>query len=325
LIEKHQRKGFNGSVLYVKNDSILFKKHYGTVDFNNENQLNDSTLFDLASNSKQFTALAIILLVEKGKISYDTKLDSLIKNFPYAGISIYHLLKHQSGLPDYIKLMSKDKVWNGNMIADNDDMIETFIKYRPKKLFEPGTDYKYSNTGYVLLATIVELISGVSFSEYMRENIFEPAQMKSTKIINRRFNPIDMTNITEGYHKRKSGQYYVMSKKKNSKYYFLDGIVGDGAVSSNLMDLFNWHLAMKNNRIITSSSKEKMYSVDSVSKTYGFGTIIFNENNQLDYYHGGSWAGFESWTYFQSKSNDFIVVLNNTHYLSSIKVLRAFF
>lgn len=109
IIKKHQQNGFNGNVVYAKYDSIRFSGNYGVTDYEKSLPLNDSSIFELGSNAKQFTAIAIVQLIEKNAIEYSTEITEIIEDFPYEGITVEHLLRHQSGLPSFMQLMSKKK------------------------------------------------------------------------------------------------------------------------------------------------------------------------------------------------------------------------
>ena len=322
----YQAKGFNGNVLYSKGDSILFKGNYGYRQIDKQTPLNDSTIFELASCSKQFTALAIVQLVEKSLISYQTKVDEIIEGFPYQNITIEHLLRHQSGLPDYMVLMYKRKVWKRRNIATNQDVINAFKKFKPKKKFEPGTQYEYSNTGYLLLASIVEEVSKKSYEEYMAEYVFEPAQMTHSKIYRRRYRPEDVQNLSEGYvyNKLKKTFQKVDLSKKHSYVYWLDGIVGDGMVHSTILDLEKWKQAIRYNTLISEESKAKMFSVDSVSVDYGYGFVIKEKpvSGKL-IYHDGAWAGYHTIIIYSPKLNGCVVVLCNSDYGNLLEIVRS--
>ena len=191
LFKSEQSNEFNGNVLYSKNDTIIFTGNYGFANYETKQGLNDSTLFNLASCSKQFTALAIVQLVEKKKINYDTSIDELIDSFPYRGITIEHLLTHTSGLPDYMEF---DQYSLDKSILTNNDVLAYLAKYTPEMRFVPGTQFEYSNTGYLLLASVIEKISGLTFGTYLKENIFAPANMNNSRVLRRRFNPEKINN-----------------------------------------------------------------------------------------------------------------------------------
>jgi len=324
LLQKHKLSGFNGNVLYSKEDSIYFTGNYGITDIQTKHPLNDSTLFELASCSKQFTALAIVQLIEKKKLAYSTPIDRIIPNFPYTGVTIEHLLRHQSGLPDYMELLMKRRNWNRKKIATNKDALKKFSEKKPKIDFIAGTGYDYSNTGYLILASIIEAVTGKSFSDYLKENIFTPAGMTRSRVYRRRYQPKQIENIAQGfvYNKKKKVNIDV-DEDKNQKYiYWLDGIVGDGMVNSTLLDLEKWKQALRYNKLISEVSKEKMFTPDSLSYDYGFGFEIKETESEKRVYHTGNWAGYYSITYYLPNTNEYIVILNNNEYAGLGKLLK---
>jgi len=321
----HQSRGFNGNVLYSKGDTIKFTGSYGYRDIDTKIPLNNSTIFDLASCSKQFTALAIVQLIEKDLISYETLIEEIIKDFPYPNITIEHLLKHQSGLPDYMSLLNKRSVWKRKHIANNQDVIKALKKNKPKIEFEPGTDYEYSNTGYLILASIIEKVSRKSYEEYLEDHVFSPAQMTDSRVYRRRYKPERIQNTSEGhsYSKRKNKYQKIELDKKQKYVYWLDGIVGDGMVNSTILDLEKWKQAVRYNKLITKASKEKMFKVDNLSVDYGYGFVIENkEKSGKLVYHFGSWAGYFTMTFYLPKTNEYIVALCNNEYEHFFDILN---
>lgn len=150
LIKIHVAQGFNGNVLYSKNDSVVFTGNYGYADFTLKTPLKNHSTFELASLTKQFTALAILQLVERKKISLDQAVSEIIPSFPYAHITINHLLRHQSGLIDEKELFSNRRYWSRKKMAYNHDLIDLLAKHKPELHFVPGRQYEYSNTGYTI-------------------------------------------------------------------------------------------------------------------------------------------------------------------------------
>ena len=175
---------FNGNVLVAENGKIVFKKSYGFADFDTKRLLNDSSVFELASVSKQFTATGILLLKDKGKLKLTDSLRQYFPELPYSNITIWHMLTHTSGLPDYEEAMNEK--WDRSKIAFNNDMIAFLAKEKLPVLFAPGTKWTYSNTAYAILASIIEKISGQSFKDYMADNIFQPLGMHHTRVYNTR-------------------------------------------------------------------------------------------------------------------------------------------
>jgi len=198
LALEYASRGFNGNLLYSKNDSIVFTGNYGYSNFDTKTPLNDSTVFELASVSKQFTALAIVQLIEKKLLNYDTKVIEIIINFPYKNITVEHLLRHQSGLPDYQKIFYDKTNWNRKKMAFNQNVINVIAKLKLNLEFEPGSKYKYNNTGYVILASIIEQVSRRSYQNYMTEYIFIPTGMLTSSVYNTQKEPKLNKNIARG-------------------------------------------------------------------------------------------------------------------------------
>ena len=140
-------------MLIAQKGKIKYEKANGFIEYVNQTPLQSSTIFELASVSKQFTAMTIMMLHEKGLLQYDELVEKYI-DIPYKNITIRQLLTHTSGLPDYQAIM--DEHWDKSKVANNNDIIAYLNKYAPPKLFEPGSQYLYSNTGFVILASIPE-------------------------------------------------------------------------------------------------------------------------------------------------------------------------
>ncbi|MFM8914146.1 MAG: serine hydrolase domain-containing protein, partial [Flammeovirgaceae bacterium] len=171
---------FSGVVLMASNGKSVYHRAFGFRNFETKEPNDTTTIFELASVSKQFTAAIIQLLQQEGALNYDDPMEKYLNGIPYPGITIRHLLNHTSGLPDYQAIM--DQHWDKSKVANNNDIIEYLIQYHPPKRFEPGEKYEYSNTGYVLLASISEKASGRDFIEMCRAAIFQPLLMTSTNI-----------------------------------------------------------------------------------------------------------------------------------------------
>ncbi len=173
LTELYENRDFMGVVLVAEKGKVIFKKAYGYANFETQTLLASSTPFNLAAVSKQFTAMGIMILAERGKLKYDDPIVKYLPELDYKDITIRHLLNHTSGLVEYVKLFEKYK-WGTSKIAGNSDVIDLFKKYKPKPRFKAGSAYRYSNTGYVLLACIIERASGQPFEVFLKQNIFDP-------------------------------------------------------------------------------------------------------------------------------------------------------
>lgn len=210
VISKHEKKGFNGNLMYVKNDSIQYLRNCGTLDFEKNVPINDSSLFELGENSMQFTAVAIIQLIEAGKIQYTTTVKEIFPLFPYQDLTIEHLLRLQSGLPRLKQIIPKKS--GEHKIFNNQDVLNALITKSPAQRFQAGEKFDFfSSINYIFLALIVEQVSGKSFPTYLKENIFDVAGMNHSRIIQSSNDPHEIPNNTAGYNFRK--------KKKESDNY----------------------------------------------------------------------------------------------------------
>ena len=319
LLRAHQAAGFNGNVLFSRHDSVLYTGNFGYEDYATKASLTDASVFELASCSKQFTALGILQLIERGKLDSTTLLTDIFPELPYPDVTVVHLLRHQSGLPDYMDFMGRKKRWDYTRTATNDDVIRLFAEHRPAAEFAPGERYEYSNTGYLLLASILERVSGQSFADYLREHIFEPAGMSSSLVYRRRYDA-DRTakpdHLTHGYSRRKPKKPLQPAYEvKGQEYYvWLDGIVGDGMVNSTILDLEKYKRALRENRLISAETKAQMFAPDAVSTDYGYGVELRTTKNGRLVMHSGSWAGYYTVLVYRPALNEFAVVLTNNEY-----------
>lgn len=308
---------FNGNVLFADRGKIVFEKSYGLANKTTKQKLNVNTVFELASVSKQFTAMGIVLLHKQGKILYTDKISKYIPELGFYGdITIQQLLIHTSGLPDYMELMAKE--WDKSKIADNQDVIRVFEKFKPALLFKPDEKYEYSNTGYFLLATIIERVSKESFSAYLKQYLFKPLGMNQTFIYRRRFKPQKTTDYADGYVYSDRLKKYILPDElgKTSYYVYLDGVVGDGMVNSNLHDLLLWDRALYTDLIVSKKDKDLIFSSFKTSggqqTDYGFGWVV----DQSHVYgkmvsHCGNWAGYLTYIERDLDHDKTIIILQN--------------
>jgi len=183
LEKLHSDGKFNGSVLLAKGDEIIFSKSYTYEDIEENKLVSESSSFNLASVSKQFTAMGVVLLKHQGKVTYEDRMTKFIPELKgYDEVTIQQLLHHTSGIPDYISLANKH--WREPGVFKTSDMISLLTKYNPPLKFSSGSKFEYSNTGYVLLAEIIARISRQPFSQFMSDNIFQPLGMDNTQVFN---------------------------------------------------------------------------------------------------------------------------------------------
>ncbi len=299
-----QKRGFNGNVLVAVHDSVIYKNTFGYSDLSKKEPLNIKSVFQLASVSKQFTAVAMMMLHERGLVNYEDTLQKFIPELPYKNITIRELLSHRSGLPNYMYFSGK--YWhNKKEFLTNNDVLDILIKHKPAPEFLPDKRYKYSNTGYALLALIVERASGLSFDEFMEQNIFAPLAMHNTFV----YNPKNKKTIeyeTNGYNKN----------RRRAVDDFLSGVVGDKGIFSTVDDLFLWDQALYTEKIVKQATLEEAFTPMSYdfkrNNNYGFGWRIttFDDGRKI-VYHGGWWRGYNSLFARRLDDHATVIILTN--------------
>ncbi|OQX76899.1 MAG: hypothetical protein B6D64_09080 [Bacteroidetes bacterium 4484_276] len=298
---------FNGTALVALKGYPIFRATRGFKDLNTEDTLNFNTVFQIASVSKAFTAMSVLMLSEQGHFCLDDTVSHFISGFPFDNITIKHLLQHTSGLQNYMYYV--DHQWNKEEHITNEDVLQLLIDNNPRLNFRPGRKYSYNNTGYAMLALLVERVSGQPFYQYLDENIFGPLQMHHTFA----WNPgaIDTTpNIATGYRRR--GWRY-----RKFAHNPLDEVLGDKSVFTTVDDMLKWDQALYTNVLISDSLKEEAFSptVTRRNRTYkyGYGWRLKEVNGKKVIYHNGLWNGFTSsfMRYVDEKLT--IILLNNTN------------
>lgn len=302
---------FSGVVLIAEKGKIKFEKANGFIEYAKKTPLHTNTIFELASVSKQFTAMTIMMLHEKGLLNYDDLVEKYI-TIPYKGITIRQLLTHTSGLPDYQTIM--DANWDKQKVAGNKDIIEYLNKYAPPKLFEPGTQYLYSNTGYVLLGSITEKVSGRDFIEFCKTEIFDQLGMKSTAI-RTLAEKAAIKNFALGHVFVEDRNEYIRADSFPSSNYtiWLGNRKGPGRISSNVEDLLKWDQALYTNKLISQTAlaeafKPMILNNGSISN-YGFGWELRPTENIV--WHNGDNPGYKTIIIRCLKTKTTLIILCN--------------
>jgi CubicO group peptidase (beta-lactamase class C family) len=301
---------FSGNVLIAENGKALYQKSFGMADIEKQTPIDPGTRFLLGSVSKQFTAAAIIMLKEAGKLSLDDQLSKYLPELPYPNITLRQVLNHTSGLPDYDALMNR--LWDKNKFAINEDMLRMLIQYHPDVFFPPGQKYAYSNTGYALLALVIERVSKQSFTDYMEQHVFKAFGMNHTLIYTRRARPRKVYNYATGYIYQDSIKTFVLPEAhpvwKNALWE--DGIYGEDGVNSTTGDLLLWDQAVFNRTVLQASDWNDILTPGTVkegSSDYGFGWHILTGIA----YHSGGWPGYMAYNEQHLDNNQSIIVLRN--------------
>ena len=318
LLNSLYAKGqLNGNFLIAEKGQVLYKKSFGLANEETKQPLNENSVFEIASVTKQFTAMAIMILHEKGKLNLNDNLSKFIPELSfYKGITIRHLLNHTSGLPDYMELF--EKVFDSSKIATNKDVISIFAQLQPKVLFAPNSKQEYCNTGYALLASIIERASGESYPDFLQKAIFKPLEMTNSFVYKRRLAPKKIDNYAFGYVYDESSKKYVLPDDvKETKFVImLDGVVGDGGVNSTINDLLKWDRALYSNKLLSKKGVDEMFTMttlnDSTKIKYGYGWEIDNHKEfGKIVYHGGGWPGYATFFARHISDDKTIIILQN--------------
>ena len=290
--------GFSGSVLIGKGDQVLFARGYGlaNAEFNITNT--PQTKFRLGSITKQFTAMAIMLLAEKGKLSLEDPISKYIENSPepWKDVTIHHLLSHTGGVPSFTSLPTY-----GASMPLPTTPSKTIDRVRTMKLeFKPGEKFNYSNTGYVMLGAIIEKVSGQSYEKYLEENVFMPLGMKNT----------GYDSPTKILANRASGFEIAGDKLSHASYLDMTIPYAAGALYSTVEDMHQWSMALDDGKLISPASATKMYT--PVKNNYAYGWAIGKRFGRQTIGHGGGINGFQTdITRFPSEKLCVVVLCNN--------------
>lgn len=294
-----QQGGMSGVFLAAEQGEIIYQAAFGEADLASGRRLTPASVFDLASLSKPFTAAGIMVLAEEGKLGYDDPVAQWLPELPYPGITVRQLLCHTSGLPDFMELFFER--WDRKRIATNADVLAMLAEHRPPVYFEPNESWLYSNTGYVLLAMIIERASGRTFADFMRERVFRPIGMNASRIYSRRVEGEAVDDYAYGYvYDHHSSRYELPDLVPETHFaVFLDGIQGDGAMSSNVHDLLAFDRALQEGKLINGSSLAQAYAPvrlhNGETFDYGFGWILENKEGMGRVVsHSGGWPGYAS-------------------------------
>jgi CubicO group peptidase (beta-lactamase class C family) len=274
------------AVAVASNGSLVYYKSYGMANVELSVKVNKETVFEIGSMSKQFISAIAMLLVESGKLELGTPIHEYLPFLPseWMGVTVYQLLSHTSGIPDYEEIASYD-IYGQRMTPQN---IIKIAHARPLD-FEPGTHWNYSNTGYYLLSLVLEKIEGLPLGKILNKHIFEPLNMNQTglsgpeKII---------LNRASGYWVNKKKQLINRSPTQTSS------TLGAGGLLSSISDLIKWDYALYNNKLLSGQSKAFMW--DEVitpagqKSGFGLGWEVGHNMGLRAVWHSGMVAGFKS-------------------------------
>jgi CubicO group peptidase (beta-lactamase class C family) len=294
------------AVLVIKDGQVVFMQGFGYADIDNDVRISADSSFRLGSVSKQFTTTAIAVLAEEGELNFDDLITVHIPELDnWPGVTVRHLMEHTSGIPDYYEKGYYDDYDQDGPMAKMSDLVEILSSY-PDPDFPPGEKYVYNNGAYEVLAIIVERVSGMPFSDFLKERVFAPAGMSTATTFNS--SRSDIPNRVFGYSKTESGY-------ELNDYDAFNDMLGDGGVYATLKDFIAWDNSLYANSVVTSETLAEMYTSAQLnngeSTDYGFGWGVGAFHGHRKIGHGGSWVGFRTNIARYPEENLTIVVLTN--------------
>ena len=304
-----QNGEFNGTILVSRNKKVVYRKALGYANLETKEKLIPESAFYLASVSKQFTAMAIMILSERKKLTYDDKLSKYVPEFPpYANdITIIHLLTHTSGIPDHFGLNSYKPD------LTNQDVLDILIKEKFLD-YKPGDRFEYSNSGYILLAMITEKVSGMPFHEFMKTNVFDLLGMTNTLVYDES-KPL-IYNRAIGYNGDGTlNDYNILT-------------TGAGGMFSTVDDLYLWDQALYTGTLVSWGTIYEAFTPfklnDGAISNYGFGWFISEDGKRKTVSHSGSFSGFRNYICRDIvNKNAYMLLTNNGDALDMNKVVNA--
>ncbi|HMI07037.1 MAG TPA: serine hydrolase domain-containing protein [Flavobacterium sp.] len=291
------------SLLVAKNGQIIYERYQGVANKNKGTRITADTPMHIASVSKVFTATAVLLLVDKGKIQLDQKVNTILPEFPFPDISIKNLLSHRSGLRNYAYFVEEKGVWDLQQTLTNQDILNLFTDKEIKCDCPADTRFCYCNTNYAMLALVIEKITGMKYPEAMKTMIFEPLGMDHTYV----------------FEYEKDRQTATPSYKGNMMEIgldHLDAVYGDKNIYSTPRDMLKFDLARNAPTFLNKKLREEVYQGYSNEhrgeKNYGLGMRMIEwESGQKFYFHNGWWHGNTSSYITLKKDNTVIIALSN--------------
>ncbi len=288
LATLHSEKSFNGNVLIAEKGKIIYEKSFGLANFETGHKLNPESIFNIASISKTFTGISILILEEKGLLNLKDNIKMYFPDFSYHHITIENLLTHTSGLYRIQSKLIRERIDQKGLT--NSDLFDVYKNLRPAQYFESGTGYKYANTNYILLALIIEKVSKLPYHVFIQKNIFEKAGMKNTFLKKSRVPKRLQNNIVSYYRKPKWLSDTLINvdsikEDKEEKLTFINNY-GESAIHTTAIDLLKYHTKLQNGDIISPTALSKMYKPYKLNSGE---TYVVNPKSNYPSLSGLSW------------------------------------
>ena len=289
---------FNGAVAVLYNDTTIYQKALGFENISTKKNLCNESVFQLASVSKMFTAIAILKLAEQNKLSIKDNVQKYFPDFPYQNTTIENLLSHTSGLPNYLYFYYHLPKTDPEILT-NQKVLDLLIQYKPAPYFKPGKRFAYCNTNYVLLAILVEKLSGQSFQSFVKQNIFDVCGMSSTCFFSMN-DSIKNQAFAFDYRKRPVGND------------IFDYVVGDKGICSTPQDMLMFSKGFFEGKVIKNVNEAiTPHARTSFGRYYGLGFRINPNGGDTIIFHNGWWHGYRSAFQYRKSDKTTVVVLSN--------------
>ncbi|MFZ4546790.1 MAG: serine hydrolase domain-containing protein [Bacteroidales bacterium] len=306
--KKAKIQGFNGAVLVTQKGVILYSNVFGYANLNSKDSLNINSAFQLASISKTFTSVAVLLLAQDKKIKLTDSIQQYLPSFPYHGITIENLLSHRSGLPNYLYCF-EDKRRMNEAAPTNDTVLQWFIEANPLPALynKPNRSFSYNNSNFIVLASIIEKVSESSYAQFIQSRIFEPLGMTHSFV--------DTIAPDSLLCNRTTGHQGNRSRPRE----FFDGVYGDKGIYSSVGDMERWYFALHSGCLLNKHWLKEAFTPRSFEHksrhNYGLGFRLMTDPKDMKkvhyVYHGGWWAGFSTMLWMDMDSDIAIIVLGN--------------
>jgi CubicO group peptidase (beta-lactamase class C family) len=308
---------FNGAVLVTENQHVVVNRAVGIADFRTQDAIKTNTVFNLGEASRQFTAVAVVMLKELGKLKYEDEINRYLPELPYSGITIRHLLSHTSGLPDYHTLFAIH--WDDKTkTASNRDLLTLLKAKRPALAFRPGERLQHSATNYALLAALVERVTSQPFDQFVKQYLFDPIGMKNSVVYSRLRSP-SVPSRAYGF------KAFLLKPPALDEMNYLEGIMGDENVYSCTDDLLQWDYALYSDRLVRQSVLAEAFAPTQLNNgstiDFGFGWNISQVDRRKVVDQDGTTGGFHAVFERMLDDKSALVILSNTQspYLFELK------
>lgn len=293
------------AVMVIEDGEVLFEGGFGLADLESRTPITPQSSFRLASVSKQFTAMAIMILAERGQIAFDDKVVKYLPELERFGdeITLRHLLTHTGGLPDYYDALTEQA---GGSMPTTEGAME-FLAGWGEPLFPAGERYEYSNPGYEALAVVVERVSGQTFGAFLRENVFEPLGMANTVV----FENLETEVVHRAFGYSKGEESFVLNDD-----HVLNIIIGSGGIYSTVEDLYLWDQALSTEKLVRRATLEEAWTPARLNNgeqyPYGFGWRL-GPYGALGrrVAHAGGWVGFSTFIARYPERRFSVILLSN--------------